>query len=149
MNSYHVQLQDSFHWSIAFYFVSLVVFGSFFVMNLTLAAIKASVSSQAVSGSSNSPERDFSTFQLKRTATLTDLIDRKASLSLRKRVEILVHSESFNRFWMVLILINTILLACEHHGMDPVLNSVLSKPRLPSECIITTSRDNPHWMLIL
>lgn len=98
------------------------MFGSFFVMNLVLAAIKSSVSAKA----SHKDEHEAE-FAFRRSKSLKNVKLRTKKIDLRVRMHSFVESDGFNRFWMVLIIVNTLVLACEHYGMSALLETILCK----------------------
>jgi len=106
------------------YFLVLIFVGSFFVINLTLVAIKAKLFN---SGTIEVTIRKYSEVLYKK-------VKAKKTKGKCKRLQIacfkMISHPWFNRVFMTLIIINTIILACEKYGMDPEERAALTMANL-------------------
>ena len=120
------QLQDASHWSAVFYMVALVLFGSFFIINLTLAVIK-SVFSRVHDGTvkrgasfvdkKKAPKSKIFLSRREREMITSYVRRRKFKHKLFSLCLKWCSSKIFQNLFMALIIINTVILEIEHHGM--------------------------------
>jgi hypothetical protein len=108
-------LMDALHPVVCLYFIAMVVMLSFFVLNLTLAVIKANFEEDGAEDAA--------------LATLRGLRSERAPPQARRsRVTALLykisHAGWFDKIFLVLILINTILLAAEYHGQSDLQTEI-------------------------
>jgi len=111
-------VQDATHWVSAIYFVFLVLFCAFFVINLALAVIKSNFSRQR--------QKDGKT-EIPATETVTAglrAVDRVRGTKLQQQAFRLVQKPSFDYFFLVCIVLNTIMLATEHADQPSTLVDV-------------------------
>lgn len=105
-------------WEVIFiysFFISLVIFGSFFVLNLTIVAIKAKLVPKEPKG-----RKSFSGGMIRKS-----VYNRERSNSFSRSVNKLIQQDWFNRFFMILIILNTVVLGAYHHRMSKRLEDVL------------------------
>lgn len=111
----------------AMFFIVLIIFASFFVMNLTLAVITDEFNIEDDSGGPSAEEK-------KALARLAE----QARLSMKPRLPWLfkiVSHQYFSHFIMVAILANTVVLALDHHPMPEQLDSDLEIINFALSCV--------------
>lgn len=109
----------------ALFFIMLIIFASFFVMNLTLAVITEEFDIED-DGPSAAERKELA------------LAAERARLSTKPHLPLLftvVSNPYFSHFVMAAILANTVVLALDHHPMPPTLDEDLEMINFGLSCI--------------
>lgn len=112
---------------VAVFFILLVVFGSFFLLNLTLAVICEEFSID-----------DEDEIQIEQKRRASQLISADASIIVKGRLPFLydfVTNTYFSGFIIAIIILNTVVLAMDHHPMPESLSDVLEIINFSLSCL--------------
>jgi hypothetical protein len=120
-----VDIQDGLHESVWIYFVVLIIFGSFFAVNLALAVLyfqfthsqkelEAQREDAALAAESVQPQLISSFQQRMQASKLMSLC-----LSIQQVCQKAAQEPKFEAFTLCLICVDTVLMASEYHGMHP------------------------------
>ena len=121
------------------YFTCLIIFGTFFTLNLLTAIISAKFGqlneTMKDEGAFNDDEEDEKGGEVRNASALQRIgffIKGKTSTGLpkepsrfQKSMRKIIDNTTFNNVVTFCILLNTAAMAIEHHGMDPTLKDVL------------------------
>ena len=129
-------VKDASGWLSTFFFISVVSFGSFYVLNLFLAVMWHTYEKQPMNQGASSDEvitRRFSSASSERSGSSVSFLHASRS-SLRLGVFQVVSSTPFNAVGFLVILVNVFLMTLESHPIDPTLARLLEQSNL----VITT-----------